>query len=141
MSKKAKKIKMAVYISSSDSDDARMAAIELEAAGFTVSSNWHGKPFADETPEFPGDKAGQREAADMNIAAIAMSDAVLMMVPDYRCLGGCYVEAGVAIGLGKRLVLVGDSRPNILLHASDAERAKTVKSAISLLKRKKSYAF
>lgn len=105
---------MKVFVSSHDIVDARRAAAACEAAGHSVVSTWHlgarpVKPAADMTDDERRDKA--RSTAHQ----IGMADVLLLVASDEKVPGGKFVEAGVAIGRGKRVVVWG-GRENLLMH-------------------------
>lgn len=74
---------------------------DLEAAGLTVTS----RSLTDSTPELT-DQAWML-LAQQDVENIRRADALILVAePDHPRGGGRHVEFGVAVGLGKRLVVV-----------------------------------
>lgn len=75
---------------------------ELEAAGVEVTSRW----LTDPTPELTDDAwqvLARKDVEDIRRA----EGLVLFAEPDRPGAGGRHVEFGIALGLGKRLLVVG----------------------------------
>ena len=101
-----------VYISSHDRDGAEALAAILEAEGdIEVVSTWHDAPMgrtADKTVE-------ERVAiAQRNYEQIARAQVLVFQSGPDRYPGGKAVEAGIALGEGLEIVVVG-RRENIML--------------------------
>lgn len=118
---------MRVYLSArfERQNEMRLYAEQLRAEGIEVLSAWHDidSPSSD---GFSG-IAPERLAwlAMLDLQQLAESNTLVSFSdrqsgsPDPR--GGKHVEAGVALGLGKRLLLVGDAE-NCFHHLPDVER-------------------
>lgn len=123
---------MRVYISSHDPEAARQAAAALEDAGHTVVSTWH-------LPNAPG-SAGvaddlRRDKARSNAHQIGLCDVLVLVASAERVPGGKFVEAGIAIGRGKRVVVWGD-RENLLLHHPAVTAAAAIETVVEMVGRK-----
>jgi nucleoside 2-deoxyribosyltransferase len=98
----------AVYLATSYANraSARTIAVDLRLAGRHVTSAWHDWPDEDEASLTDARRA---EIYRLNLDAIRRSDAlVLLRAPSTR--GGCFVEAGYALGRGLPVLAVGDPR-------------------------------
>lgn len=101
---------MKVYVASHCRWAACHVASELKGEHEIVST-WHESEFLP-TNEKNENERGKIATADLN--EIAESDALVLVSGPDRYPGGKFVEAGIAIGLGKRLVVIG-RRENMLL--------------------------
>ena len=102
---------MKIYIASHSRWAALHVASVLRSRGHEICSRWINKPFnrvADYTEQ-------EREviATEDVIDVINCDSLVLVSGPD-KYPGGKFVEAGIAIGLGKRVIIIG-RRENMLL--------------------------
>jgi hypothetical protein len=119
---------MKVYISSHDIEQAREVATALEQAGHMVVSNWHigthsMKRTADMTDEEMRDKSRANEGN------IALCEMLVLISSQEKVPGGKFVEAGMALGMGKRVTVVGRYENMMLRHP----RAKLVNSIEELV--------
>lgn len=86
---------------------------ELETAGVTVTSRW----LADPTPELTDD--AWRHLATKDVEDIRRASGLVLFSEAGRPGGGGrHVEFGVALGLEKRMMVVGE--PENLFHSLDA---------------------
>jgi len=85
---------------------------ELEAAGVQVTSRW----LIDPTPELTDD--AWRRLATKDVEDIQRASGLMLFAEGRPGGGGRHVEFGVALGLGKRLFVVGE--PENLFHSLDA---------------------
>jgi nucleoside 2-deoxyribosyltransferase len=125
--------KKTVYISSNNIESAKLIAEEFVAAGHRVVSTWHESDEPRET------EIQRTDAADLNVTQITEETDVLVLdCPDHLVPGGCYVEAGVAIGAGIPVVALnvksaGDLRRNLLLHHPSVIAAANAADAIAMV--------
>lgn len=92
---------------------------DLEAVGIEVTSRWLIDP-TNPTPEVTDEAWG--EVATKDVEDIRRADAFVLFSEQGRPGGGGrHVEFGVAVGLGKRVILVGE--PENLFHRLDAVEA------------------
>jgi len=102
-----------VYVSSFDLLAARHVRDVLRANGHEVVSTWHEpgapRPATDtEWPQIIANNASQIQSADALVLTSTKAD-----VP-----GGKFVEAGIAIGADKRIVVIGHRENRLLWHPS-----------------------
>ena len=102
---------MKVYVASHDRWAALHVASVLEDKGHFVTSMWHYKDFNATSLHSEAERA---EIAAEDVADIRRADALVLIAGPDKYSGGKFVEAGVAIGLGKRVVVLG-RRENMLL--------------------------
>ena len=105
--------------------DARYAMLDLQAAGFEVTSRWI---------TVSGNEGN--EWAHKDLQDVARSDVLLALNPPrWKNIGtgGRHVEFGYAHALGKLLVVVG-KRSNIFHHLNKVHVTDTVQEAIAWLK-------
>lgn len=102
---------MKVYVASHDRWAACWVAHCLVLAGHRVVSTWHGAPFG-RTEDL---SSVEREAIAVRDVeeVVACECLVLVAAPD-RYPGGKFVEAGIALGRGKPVLVLG-RRENVLL--------------------------
>lgn len=93
------------YVSSHDVDDARDAADILRAAGHEVVSTWHDQ----DAPPLSGTRSMR------NFPQIRSCDVLVLIASDDPVPGGKLVEAGFALGCGKRVLTVGGIENAMLL--------------------------
>jgi nucleoside 2-deoxyribosyltransferase len=102
---------MNIYVASHSRALALDVAYVLRRDGHKITSRWHHKPFHPTSHHTPAEcEAIAQEDYDDIVAADAL---VLIAGPD-KYSGGKFVEAGIAIGLGKRVTVIG-RRENMLL--------------------------
>lgn len=105
---------MRVYVSSHCVEKAREVAAACEAAGHSVVSTWHlGAGPVGRSAGMTADE--MRDKARANAHQIGACDVLVMVAADDRVPGGKFVEAGVAVGRGRPVVVWG-RRENILMH-------------------------
>lgn len=105
-----------VYISSHDIEKARTVAKAVDAAGFPVISTWH-------LGDGPMKRSAEMEHVEMvnkarsNVAQIrGTADVLILVASEEPVPGGKFVEAGVAIGCGKRVLVWGRLENLMLRH-------------------------
>ena len=102
---------MRVYVASHDRWAACHVADILRHQGHIVTSRWHGKEFL---PTLSHTEAERAEIAQEDFDDVSASDALVLIAGPDRYSGGKFVEAGIALGQGKRVVVIGH-RENMLL--------------------------
>jgi len=123
-----------VYISSHDVERAREAAAAVEAAGHSVVSTWHlGTGPMKRAADMTADEMTNKARA--NAHQIGLCDALLLVASADKVPGGKFVEAGIAIGRGKRVVVWGD-RENLLLHHPAVTAAAAIETVVEMVGRK-----
>jgi len=102
---------MKVYVAAHCRWAACHVADALRSAGVNVISSWHGKAFL---PTETHTEQERREIAIEDASEVMDCDALVLVAGKEKYSGGKFVEAGIAIGLGKRVVVLG-RRENMLL--------------------------
>lgn len=100
-----------VYIASHSKDLAIEARDVLVSKGCEVISTWLDGEFK-RTAEYT--EAERRDIAARDAAEVYRADMLVLIAGDQYFAGGKFVEAGIALGLGRRVVVVG-RRENMLL--------------------------
>jgi hypothetical protein len=105
---------MKIYIASRDQERARALREVLTGHGFTVVSRWleatnFGKPEA---------SVVMRQAGSECINDVKQCDALVLLTEDEPGKGGHHVEAGAALGLGRRVFIVSYQENTLYYHPS-----------------------
>lgn len=107
---------MKVYVaaSSEDIDRAGLWMDRLAHAGLEVTSNWI-DVIANVGQANPREATNpaRRRWANEDLHGVAAADIVWCLVPERATGRGAYFELGYALGIGKHLVLSGDTRQSI----------------------------
>jgi nucleoside 2-deoxyribosyltransferase len=103
--------KMKLYIAGHDQEIANDIASRLSATGHEITASWLFKPFHP-TKHHTAEERVDIAVEDFN--DIARADALVIISSDRPVPGGKFVEAGIALGLGKKIFLIGD-RENMLM--------------------------
>lgn len=120
-----------VFITGSNVYAAAYFAYVLEANGIRVMSDWHNSPnplrrSSDITEN------ERKQIANNSIGAIKNSDFVLIIADPDMVPGGKFVDVGVALGAGKKVILVG-RRENIKMYHSDILAVDSVAGVLGVL--------
>ncbi|MCA1845765.1 MAG: hypothetical protein LC792_21740, partial [Actinobacteria bacterium] len=99
---------------------------ELAAAGIVVTSRW----LTDPTPELTDD--AWRALAVKDLEDIQRAEALVLFAEHAPSGGGRHVEFGIALGLGKRLVVVGGIE-NLFQRLPRVDLAETWAEAFKLI--------
>ena len=129
---------MKVYVACHSKEEAAEAASSLRAAGFDVSSTWHTShraflPTVEHTEDQRTTIA--REDAD----EVRGSDALLLIAGPEKYSGGKFVEAGIALGRCRPVVVLG-RRENLLLWHPSVHQVESIGEAAEVLIRIARYA-
>lgn len=100
---------MKIYIASHCVERARFFAKELAEIGYEIVSRWHGPAFEQHPPE-----SKLRGLAIMDVDDVRRCNVLVLIAGAERYPGGKFVEAGIALGLGKRVHIHGH-RENVLM--------------------------
>jgi nucleoside 2-deoxyribosyltransferase len=109
-----------VYVSSHDKLAARYVASVAREKGFEVVSTWHELPARDHTNG--KSLSEKRDIAERCHREIAGADIFVLIPSKDKVPGGKFVEAGIAIGLGKAVVTLGP-RENLLMFHPQVRQA------------------
>lgn len=102
---------MKIYVASHDRLAATHAAHVLSIGGHTATSRWHEKEFL-KTEEHTIEE--RLAIASEDLEDVTAADALVLIAGPERYSGGKFVEAGIAIGQCKPVVLIG-RRENMLM--------------------------
>lgn len=108
---------MKVYIACHSVELVANAAAKLHAAGIIIHSTWHWQEFL---PTEQHSESERREIAERDRREVRESDALVLIAGPDKYSGGKFVEAGIAIGSGVPVVVLG-RRENMLLWLGEVE--------------------
>ncbi len=109
---------MKVYIAAADKDRAVLLAECLLEAGHEITSSWICQAFK-RTQQHPATE--RAEIAWRDFRDVRECDALVLLDSEPCVPGGKFVEAGIALALGKR-VIVASRRENMLLWHPSVEQ-------------------
>lgn len=102
---------MKIYVACHSRWEAESTARGLRLGGHTITSRWHGRAFHPTSHHTP---AECEAIAQEDYEDIVAADALVLVAGPDKYSGGKFVEAGIAIGLGKPVTVFG-RRENMLL--------------------------
>ena len=102
---------MKLYIAGHNQIEAITAAKMLGREGHSITSRWLWAPF-NPTEKYAPEK--REEIATMDADDVTEADALVLLSCEARVPGGKFVEAGIALGQGKEVFVIG-RRENMLL--------------------------
>jgi hypothetical protein len=120
---------MRVYIASHCRWAGLYAAARFEQLGHEVTARWLHEPFG-ATGDYS--EAERQRIARMDADDVARADALVLIAGPDKYSGGKFIEAGIAIGMGKRVVIIG-RRENMLLWLPEIECFNTPEDAARAL--------
>lgn len=125
---------MRVYVASGTSMIPEVREVQRQCllAGYEVTFDWTGPEGRIEEDWSPFPDAANKHAAKES-SAVRRADAVVLIAPAQGRGLGCFIEVGIAIGLGKRVVVVGDIRESVFWYHPGVERTSSVSSALAAL--------
>lgn len=103
---------MRLYIAGSDQKAAGRVAGMCEVAGHQIGSSWLEEDFSNSSGY---DDETKERIALLDVHEVGECDALVCLADVRRIPGGKFVEVGVALGLGKRVFLLGH-RENLLMY-------------------------
>ena len=121
---------MKIYVASHDQAEAKKIASELMRAGHVITSTWLDQPFL-QTTDHTEDEC--REIALRDCEEIRRSDALVLLSQEDECPGGKFVEVGIALGLLKKIVVIGH-RENMLMWHPSIMIVNTVRDVLEVLR-------
>lgn len=113
---------MKLYIAGHSQEEARAIAKLCREAGHEITSRWLDEDFSKTGNYTDVDKAG---IASVDVEDVLCADAMVFIASPRRVAGGKFVEAGIAIGTGKRVYILGHQE-NILMYHALCERLDSV---------------
>jgi nucleoside 2-deoxyribosyltransferase len=120
---------MKVYVASHDRWAACHVADVLERAGHAIVSMWHEKEF---NPTSQHTEAERAAIAEEDFGDVARADALVLIAGPDKYSGGKFVEAGIALGQGKPVIVLG-RRENMLMWLPQVRIADTPQEAAKAL--------
>jgi nucleoside 2-deoxyribosyltransferase len=105
-------------------------AAVLSERGHQITARWLSQPFGattDYTPETC------RDIAQQDMDDVCAADGLVLVAGPDRYSGGKFVEVGIALGTGKRVVVIG-RRENMLMHHPSVEQVDTPEAAAERLR-------
>ncbi|MCK8780551.1 hypothetical protein M0654_11195 [Rhizobium sp. NTR19] len=120
---------MKIYVASHERLAATHAAHVLSIAGHNITSRWHGKEFL-KTEEHTVEE--RIEIASEDFEDVTEADALVIIAGPDRYPGGKFVEAGIALGQGKPVVVIG-RRENMLMWLPEIIAVDTPEMAATAL--------
>lgn len=118
---------MKLYIAGNNQEEARAVAGILRAAGHTITSRWLEEDFS-RTSEYT--EQDRERIASIDLEDVTLADALVICASPRRVPGGKFVEAGIAMGQGKTVYVLGH-RENMLLWHPQVKRFDSVENFIS----------
>lgn len=113
-------------------DALRLVKADLEAAGIKVTSRW-----IDANPDNPYHPTVMRDEAIKDVEDVLTADAIIHFTDNFgdRPGRGKYVELGIAIPSGKRILLVGAEQSGcVFYHLPQAEHYGVETTSNDLIK-------
>lgn len=107
-----------IYVASHCRWAASHVATVLRKQGHNVTSRWHDKAF---NPTSRHTELECRAIAAEDVEDVQTADTLVLVAGPDKYSGGKFVEAGIALGLGKRVVVLG-RRENMLLWHPNVEQ-------------------
>lgn len=120
---------MRIYVASHSQELAKDAAKAFREAGHEICARWINDTFAPTNEYLESDRVriAQEDADD-----VAACDALVLLAGPDRYPGGKFVEAGIALGLSKKMIVVG-RRENMLLWHKSIQQVADLAEAIAAL--------
>lgn len=116
---------MKIYVACHSREIADATATALIERGHEVTSRWHSKAFHPTSQHTPEECAA---IAQEDYDDIAAADALVLVAGPDKYSGGKFVEAGIAIGMGKPVTVIG-RRENMLLWLPSVRVVNSVSEA------------
>lgn len=113
---------MKIYVAGHEQDRCRSIASDLRAVGHTITARWLDEPF---NPTETHTETERRQIADRDEADVTAADAVVLADSPEKVSGGKFVEAGIALGQGKPVFVIG-RRENMLMWHSRVQAFDSV---------------
>lgn len=121
---------MKLYIAAADQAEARKVATALLCAGHEICADWLQMSFK-RTGEYSVEERLAIARTDVN--DVTLADGLVLLASDNQVAGGKFVEAGIAIGQGKPVFVVG-RRENMLLWHHSVRQYDSVEKLILWLR-------
>lgn len=106
--------KLKIYIAA-DSVESALAVADALRTDHELVSTWHNLPMRRTANIEPRDRSA---IAGSDALEISTCDTLVLISGLGKCPGGKFVEAGIAIGIGKRVVIYGHRENLLLWHPS-----------------------
>jgi len=102
---------MKLYIAGHSQEDSNKVAKLCRDAGHFIMSSWLEEDLSRTSTYSDNDK---QRIAEKDFSEVAASDALVLVASSMRIPGGKFVEAGIALGQGKPVYVLGH-RENMLM--------------------------
>jgi len=106
---------MKIYVASHDVVIARKVAKKLEQAGHVITSRWLQQKYK---PIEKWDEKNKQRIAAEDYNDVMDSDVLILISGNKKYPGGKFVEAGIALGVGIRIIVLGHRENMLLWHPS-----------------------
>lgn len=120
---------MKIYVACHDRWAACHVATVLEAKGHAITSMWHYKEFK---ASHQHTEQERETIAVEDFYDVERADALVLVAGPDKYSGGKFVEAGIALGMRKQVVIIG-RRENMLLWSPIVDVFDTPEEAASFL--------
>jgi nucleoside 2-deoxyribosyltransferase len=120
---------MKIYIASHCKWAALYFKHELRKVGHEIISEWHDGAF------LGLENYGSLERSNIALtdaSQVMEADALVLIAAKHAVKGGKFVETGIALGQGKKVVVIGD-RENMLIYHPDIVKVDTLDQLIEVL--------
>lgn len=118
-----------IYVASHCRWAALHVAEVLNRQGHSITSRWHYKAF---NPTASHTEAERYEIAQEDYDDVASADYLVLIAGSERYPGGKFVETGIALGLGKKVIVIG-RRENMLIWLPKIVQVQTPEEAAHLI--------
>lgn len=120
---------MKIYVACHCQDTARNVAVVLSTAGHEITSRWL---HADFKPTDQHREPDRPVIAQEDFDDVAAADALVLVAGPDRYPGGKFVETGIALGMGKHVVVIG-RRENMLIWLPAIQQVDDPQGAVDFL--------
>jgi hypothetical protein len=121
---------MKIYVAAHCRWAAHYVALVLSYSGHEITSGWI---YTDFKPTDQHDETERAGIAQDDFDDVARSDALVLVAGPDRYPGGKFVETGIALGMGKHVVVIG-RRENMLIWLPSIRQVNDPHQAATLLK-------
>lgn len=121
---------MKLYVAGHNQEESRTVAVCLIEAGHSITSRWLNEDFK-RTSEYTD--LDRTAIACRDVEDVELCDSLVLISSPRRVPGGKFVEAGVALALGKKVLILGH-RENMLLYHTLCHSFDNVEDLIEFLK-------
>lgn len=124
-----------VYVASHCRWAALHVAEVLNRQGHSITSRWHYKAFNLTETHTVEERF---EIAQEDYDDVKSADYLVLVAGSEKYPGGKFVETGIAIGLGKKVIVIG-RRENMLIWLPEIDQVQTPEEAVHLIWKKENH--